>query len=47
MSHSRVRTTKDGQRGAKFEWQDRSPKQVRLESDEQMSTFLSYYEKIV
>ena len=47
MSHNGVGTTKDKQRGAKLEWQNCSPEQVRLESDGQMSTLLSHFEKVI
>ena len=47
MSHNRVRTAEDGQGSAKFEWQNCSPKLVRLESDGKMSTFFPHSEKIV
>ena len=47
MSHNGVRTTEDNQRGAKLEWQNCSPEQVRLESDGQMSTLLLHFEKVI
>ena len=45
--HNGVRATEDGERNAKLEWQNRGLKQVRLQSDGQMSTFLSHFEEIV
>ena len=46
-SHNRVRVAEDGERSAEFEWQNRGPKQVRLQSDKQVSAFLPYAEEIV
>ena len=45
--HNGVRAAKDGERTVEFEWQNRGPKQVRLQSNEQMSAFLPYAEEIV
>ena len=47
MGHNGVRTTEDSQEDAKLKWQNRSPEQFRLKSDEQMSTFLPHSKKIV
>ena len=45
--HNGVRAAKDGERSAEFEWQNRGPKQVHLQSDDQMFALLLYYEEIV
>ena len=45
--HNGVRATEDSERSAKLEWQNCSPKQVRLQNDRQMSTILLHSEKIV
>ena len=47
MCHNRVRATEDGERSVKLEWQNRGPKQVRIQGDGQMSTILPHFEKIV
>ena len=45
--HNGVRAAKDGERSAEFEWQNRSPEQVHLQSDEQMFAFLLYSKEII
>ena len=38
MGHNGARAAKDDERSAEFEWKNRGPKQVCLQSDGQMST---------
>ena len=46
-SHNGVRATENGEKSVEFEWQNHGPKQVCLQSNKQMFTFLLHFEEIV